>query len=118
MTRYIEFELMEGGTVIIEAEEESVGGVVTASSSGELVQKAKDSFDDAIEHVRGAAGIIVKKFRDLSDPPDEMEVSFGLKASGELGNIVVGKGGIEANYTVTIKWKREKQNKPDKLNHC
>ena len=64
--------------------------------------------------MRGAASIIVKKLRSLSDPPDEMEVSFGLKASGELGNIVVGKGGLEANYTVTMKWKGQESNKPAK----
>ena len=112
MTRYIEFELEDGGTVIIEAGDEPTGGLVKAATPGEMVEKAKDSFDDAIEHVRGAAGIIVKKLRSLSDPPDEMEVSFGLKASGELGNIVVGKGGLEANYTVTMKWKGEEPNKP------
>jgi hypothetical protein len=114
MTRYIEFELIDGGTVIIEAEGEPTEGLVSASSPGEMVEKAKDTFDEAIEHVRGAAGVIVRKLRSLTDPPDEMEVTFGLKASGELGNIVVGKGGVEANYTVTMKWSRREAKKSDK----
>jgi hypothetical protein len=51
----------------------------------------------------------VNKLRALSDPPDEMEVSFSLKASGELGNIAIGKAGAEANYTVTLRWRKEEK---------
>ncbi|MEW5870666.1 MAG: CU044_2847 family protein [Chloroflexota bacterium] len=36
---------------------------------------------------------------------DEVEVSFGLKTIGEVGNFAVGKAGVEANYTVALKWK-------------
>ena len=47
--------------------------------------------------------------RDLpsQDQPESMEITFALKATGELGNVAVAKGTGEANYTVTLTWKRE-----------
>ena len=62
-----------------------------------------------MENIRKSSNLLVNKLRDLSQPPDEMEVMFSLKASGELGNIAVGKGGAEANYSVRLKWKKEEK---------
>jgi len=38
-------------------------------------------------------------------PPEEVEVSFGLKASTELNGFVVAKVGGEANFSVKMVWK-------------
>jgi hypothetical protein len=45
--------------------------------------------------------------RSLTESPDELEVTFGLKATGEVGNIAIAKGGGEANFTIKLSWKRE-----------
>ena len=51
-----------------------------------------------------------KKLRSgFSDQADEVEVSFGLKASGELGSFMIAKVEAEANYSVTLKWKKDKE---------
>jgi len=47
--------------------------------------------------IRRNAVVFIKKVR----PPDKVEVAFGLKATGEVGNFAVAKAGAEANYTVT-----------------
>jgi hypothetical protein len=62
--------------------------------------------------IRRNADVFIKKVRGLSDPPDEVEVTFGLKATGELGNFAVAKAGAEASYTITLTWKREAEQKP------
>jgi len=49
----------------------------------------------------GRGGIMVK--------PDEVEITFGLKASGELGSLVIAKAGVEANYSVKLTWKKAEQ---------
>lgn len=38
-----------------------------------------------------------------------MEITFGLKATGEVGNNIfaVGKAGVEANYKVTLRWHKK-----------
>jgi len=43
-----------------------------------------------------------------------MEVTFGLKATGELGNFAVAKASAEASYTVTLTWKRKEESKDTK----
>jgi hypothetical protein len=40
---------------------------------------------------------------------DEVEVTFGLKAVGDLGNFAIGKVGAETNYTVKLKWTNTKE---------
>jgi hypothetical protein len=121
MSKYVEFPLEGGGTILIEAEDDNnkmTGGFVrsgTGDAAKDAAEQAKQSFDDAIENVRKSANLLVTKLRDLSEPPDEMDVTFRLKASSELGNLAVGKAGAEANYIVTLKWKKEgKEGKEEK----
>ena len=62
------------------------------TKTGGMVAVARTGFADAI---RGVVGLNVPAFLDaaeaLARPPDEMEITFGLKANGEAGNIAVGK---------------------------
>lgn len=119
MTKYVEFPLEGGGSILIESAEESDKGPAGFVRAGageaakEAVEQVKQSFDGALENVHKSSEVLVKKLRALSDPPDEMEVTFSLKAIAELGNLVVGKGGTEANYSVTLKWKRNGDSKKD-----
>ncbi|MBM2849818.1 MAG: uncharacterized protein HW418_2760 [Anaerolineales bacterium] len=115
MSKYIEFPLEGGGAILIESPDEpskAPTGLVPATrgeSLKEMAEQARQSFDASVENVRKSADLLVNKLRALSDPPDEMEVSFSLKASGELGNIAIGKAGAEANYTVTLRWRKEEK---------
>lgn len=121
MSKYVEFPLEGGGTILIEAEDDNnkvTGGFVRSGpgdGAKDAAEQARQSFDEAIENVRKSANLLVTKLRDLSEPPNEMDVTFRLKASGELGNLAVGKAGAEANYIVTLKWKKEqKEGKEEK----
>ena len=117
MTRYIQFETEGDGAILIEVEEseEDVpqrGGVTKAARPGKLeetVTKVQITFEDALDVVRRNADAFIRKLRGLSDPPDEVEVTFGLKAMGEVGNFAVAKAGAEANYAVKLTWKREQE---------
>lgn len=106
MTHFVEFLLEDGNTILVEVNEEEPDGVVKAARGGILVAKAQQTFDDAMEIVRPAAAIIIDKLRRLSDAPQEVEVQFGLKLNAEAGAVVAATG-IEANYVVTLKWKKE-----------
>jgi hypothetical protein len=93
------------------AEKETVQpGVVKAGLKEEAekaVAQAQATFEQGLETVRHSTDAFIEKVRNLSDPPDEVEMTFGLKATGEVGNFAVAKAGAEANYTVTMTWKRE-----------
>jgi hypothetical protein len=112
MKKLIEFRLDDGGSMLVEVddEEQERGGLVPAArgDGSKVTEKATVSFQEAMQKVKPAAEVIIKKLRELSDPPDEVEVEFGLKMSAEAG-AVVAAAGIEANYTVTLKWTREKK---------
>ena len=107
MATYIEFALEDGGTVLVQVREEHEKGVVKTglAKPGEVVQEARMSFERALDSVKPMANVMVSKLRDLVDPPDEIEVEFGLNLSAEVG-AVVATAGAEANYSVTLTWKR------------
>ena len=85
----------------------------SSEAAKEATIQAGQSFDAAVENIRKSAELLVSKLRAISAPPDEMSVSFGLKASGDLGNLAIGKVGAEANYAVTLKWKKEEKKPED-----
>ena len=45
------------------------------------------------------------------EQPEELGVSFGVKASAELSNLVVARGGMEANYNVSLRWRSKDKDK-------
>ncbi len=110
MKRLIEFPLENGECMLVEVDEPEQGGLVQASRSGEVIARAQQTLEDALERVKPAAQSVIEKLRKLNDSPDEVQVSFGLKLSAEAG-AVLAAGGIEANYNVTLKWVK---NKPEK----
>ena len=104
MPQYIRYTLEDGSELLIEAPASE--GTVTRSGLSDKIEQAKTSFDAALDSVRLSAIQIRKKLHDVQ--ADEVEVKFGLKATGELGNnmFAVSKAGLEANYEVTLKWKK------------
>ena len=104
MTTYIEYELDENTTILVEAPEDAGGGVVKASrGSGEPVQ-SKLNFKQAFANVKGSIKAVMAEFDDLH--VEEAEIKFGLKSIGEAGIFAIGKVGGEMNYEVTLKWKK------------
>lgn len=109
MPMFIEFPLEDGGSITIEVDEKLVkyqDGLIEASrGEDKLLAVADKTFDAAVETVRNAADVLINKMRSLHQAPDEIEVTFGLKATGELGGtFFVAKASMDANYTVKLKW--------------
>jgi len=120
MSRYVTFILPDGSEIVIESDDSGTG--VTKAGTGEAVkrtrgggikagvgdvtERARETFDQAAENARKAALVILEKVRGLRDSPDEVEITFGLKASGELGSLVVAKAGVEASYSIKLTWKK------------
>ena len=110
MSKYVEFPLDGGGSIVIESAEEPThtsAGFLRGESGYTAANTATQSFDASVEAVRRSADLLVSKLRGLSAPPDELTVSFALKASGELGGLAVAKNGGDANFNVTLKWSND-----------
>ena len=117
MSKYVEFPLEGGGSILIEAGDEpsrASAGFLRDGDSHGAADKAQLSFDASVEAVRRSADLLVTKLRELSTPPDELQVNFNLKASGEMGGLTVGKSGAEANYTVMLKWQKTPKTEEEK----
>ncbi len=105
MTQFVEFPLADGGTVTV-AVDESEAGIVPVATPEEVAGKATQTFENALDHVRPVASAFIDKVRALHDPPDRVEVMFGLTMSVDAGAIIA-KTGVGANFKVTLTWSRE-----------
>lgn len=104
MGTYLEYELEDGTTILIEGEEPKGSGVTKASrdKDGNVIKKTDTTFHDALAGVKRSASVLRAQLNELK--ADEVEVTFGLKAVGEAGVFGISKVGLEANYTVKLKW--------------
>lgn len=104
MPTYIEYDLGDNATILIEAPEDATSGVVKASRGpGEVSQvKARKGFKEALKDVRAQARLLLAEIEELH--VSEADIKFGINTVGELGNMAIGKVGVGVNYEVTLKW--------------
>ena len=113
MPAYIAFYNADGSRTLVEvdADEAAIapGAPVRAGladRAGDAVRAATASLQDALAAaIRNNAQALHRGVQEISPPPTEVEITFALKATGELGNVAVGKVGAEANYTLKLIWK-------------
>ena len=110
MAQFIEFDAGTG-RILVEVDETETSradGTIKAGLREKVrdsVTTAQASFEDALTLViRANAQLFVDAVEGLDRPPSRLELSFGVKATGELGNFAVAKAGGEASYTVSLTW--------------
>lgn len=122
MSSYIKFELKDGTIVYIETTETPKGssGLIPGGRAGDAANQKAISFDKAVEGVTKMASVLVENLRAQSEEePQDISISFGLKASADLGSLFVSRGSMEANYNVSVRWQKkdhaeDKQDEPEK----
>jgi NTP-dependent ternary system trypsin peptidase co-occuring protein len=111
MKRLVEFPSESGEPILVEVEEGGFGGETRRGlSPSAVVERAQTSFEDALEKARPMALGLVGKLRAIGDatgnPPDEVQVEFGIVLNAEAGAILASAS-AGANYKVTMTWKRQ-----------
>lgn len=106
MPTYVEYQLDEKTTVLIEISDLAESSKPKPTRGIETIAKvkAKKSFSDALKEVKVQAKLLLTEIEELH--VEEAEVKFGINTVGELGNMAVGKVGLGVNYEVTLKWKK------------
>jgi len=119
MADYIQFTSGDGNSLLVEVDEGEVvsqQGIQKAGlreMAGKSVAVAQTSFEHAIQQaMRYNAQVFLQSVVNLPILPSEAEITFGLKITGEVGNVAVGKAGGETNYTIRLTWKRETKGTP------
>jgi glutamate mutase epsilon subunit len=113
MTRYLEFATGDGESVLVEVDDDEIvpppgiekAGLVS-KRVGDTVATAAATFEEAIARaVRRNVEALDAAVLALPNAPTELELTFALKATGEVGNLAIAKVGGEANFTVRLAWK-------------
>ena len=107
MRRLVKFPLADGNAIVVEVDEEA-SGTVRASRSDDMIDEAKQTFDQSLNTIRTSTESVINKLQALTHRPDEIEMEFGFNMSGEFG-AVIAKVTAEANYKVTLRWQPAKQ---------
>jgi hypothetical protein len=112
MASYVKFTLEDGTDVYVESSDspKGSGSLIPSRGAAETVEHATASFEKSVEAVRKMAATMINGFREgFEEKPTEVAISFGLKASADLGNLVVARTGVEANYNVSLRWQKDKK---------
>jgi hypothetical protein len=99
MKRLVEFTLEDGGSIVVEVNEPETGG----AGRGDKIDKAKETFEEALNKVLPVTKSVVEKLRSVASRPDEIEVSFGVNLGTEAGAFIASAS-VEANFGVTVRW--------------
>jgi hypothetical protein len=110
---YVEFPTDEEGVMVlveVDGEELQAPAVQKAGlfrkSGATSVVTATVNFDVAVRRVVGQnVRALTEAVKKLAIPPDHIELKFGLRATGEVGNLAMGKVGGDASIEVTLAWK-------------
>jgi hypothetical protein len=113
MKRLVEFPSDSGEPILVEVEDVGLSGETRRGLfPSAVVEHAQTSFEDALEKARPMATSLVGKLRAIGDaagnPPDEVQVQFGIVLNAEAGAILASAS-AGANYTVTMTWKRSSE---------
>jgi hypothetical protein len=111
MRRLVEFSSDSGEPILVEVEDVGLAGKTRRGlSPSAVVERAQTSFEDALEKAKPMATSLVGKLRAMgdaaADPPDEVQVEFGIVLNAEAGAILASAS-AGANYKVTMTWKRQ-----------
>lgn len=102
MKQLVEYELEDGSTIIVEVDLPESG--IERAARGDQIIKAKERFADVLEQIKPVAHTVFSKWGGLS--ADEIGVQFGIKLGAKAG-VIIASADTEANFTVSLTWKRE-----------
>jgi hypothetical protein len=107
MKRLVEFQLDQGGSVLVEVDDPLGGPVMRGlgKDRSALVEKADETFEDATAALAPAARSLIARLRSLDDAPDEVGIEFGVQLSAQTGAFIASVA-AEANFKVSMTWRR------------
>jgi hypothetical protein len=103
MEELVAVPLDNGGVIVVEMDH-APAGVVKAGRPGQIVGKAAQTLEAALDSVTPAAQSILAKLRPAR--PHEITVEFGVTLTAEAGAVIT-KAMSGCHLKVTLHWKRD-----------
>lgn len=104
MADFVRYELEDGSEVFFETAEESL--VSPRGGSADVVDAGR--LGDRLGPIAVAAGEVSRSLREHL-APGEIELSFGVKVSGEVGWWFFARANGEASINVKVTWGKDVQ---------
>ena len=101
MKKIIEYNL-DGDNVHIEVDSMPGDETYRGDRTSRGIEKAENSFKDAIKRIKPAAEAILESFREMNTP-DEIGLEFGIKFNAKAGAVFASVDS-EATFKVSLKW--------------
>jgi hypothetical protein len=99
----MEFPLEEGGSVWIEAVDVVYDGPVTRGlRPSDVSERASGTFEEALAGIRPGVRALVAQLSDVGNP-DHVELTFGIKLSGQLG-VIFSSTSADATFGLKLVW--------------
>lgn len=73
MTKLVQFPLREGGSIVVEVEDERLSGPVPAAIPGDFASRARMSFEEAVAKLGPIARTVFDQMKDLGAYPGKPE---------------------------------------------
>ncbi len=111
MASYVKFELDDGTIVYVESTDTprgSSGLIPPGRAAEQAADQSAISFDKSVQTIRKMATSLMQNLQTgFEEQPEEVGINFGLKASSDLSGLVVARGGMEANFNVSLRWRQK-----------
>jgi Trypsin-co-occurring domain 1 len=104
MADFVRYELADGSEVFFESAEGSL--VSLRGGSPDVVDAGR--LGDRLRHIAAAADEVSKGLRERL-APEEIELEFGVKVSGEVNWWFFAKANGEASMNVKLTWRKPAQ---------
>jgi hypothetical protein len=101
MADFVKYELDDNSEVFFESAEGSLASL--RSGDADVVDAGK--LGDRLSNIAAAAEQVSKGLRERLEP-EEIELEFGVKVSGEVGWWFIAKASGEASINVTLTWRK------------
>src|SRR3954453_1817930 len=97
--------LDDGRTVVIEVEELRSGVVTGDGRAAGVLKHAYGTLEGALRRIGPVTAAAFAQLRNMAEPPDEIDIEFGVKLSADVGAIIARTGG-EANFQISLRCPR------------
>jgi hypothetical protein len=108
---YVKFELSDGTSVYIESSDSPRGnsGLIPRGAA-EAAEQSGHPFAEAVAPLSKMAQAMMDGLRSPEgENPTDVQINFAVKAVPDLGSgLVIARAGADTNFTVTVRWQKDK----------
>ncbi len=102
MTRLVEYPLKDGGSIMVEVDDDLAG----PRRASDTAERAHRTFEDAITSIRPIGTALLEQVKALS--PESVQLELGVKLNAKAG-IVLASSSAEGHVKITLKWSPGKE---------